>query len=238
MMLFLRSLAFNIVLFGVGIGLSLWIRIVTHNKGPAHVTRMGQLWARISLRALRRLCNIQIDIQGREYLPQSGPALIAAQHQSAFDILLWLTLLPDPCYVLKQELVQIPVLGALLPQAGFVAVDREGGAGSLRKMVAECRAAQALGRQILIFPEGTRVAPGERATIHPGVVALARGLKLPVIPASTDSGRYWGKHAFKKYPGTLHVTIYPAAGETAERRDLIQQLEDRYYGDPVDNSVR
>ena len=117
-------------------------------------------------------------------------------------------------------------------------LDREGGAGSLRKMVAECRAAQSLGRQILIFTEGTRVAPGERATIHPGVVALARGLKLPVIPASTDSGRYWGKHAFKKYPGTLHVTIYPAAGETAERRDLIQQLQERYYGDPVDNPVR
>jgi 1-acyl-sn-glycerol-3-phosphate acyltransferase len=105
-------------------------------------------------------------------------------------------------------------------------------------MVAECREAQAQGRQILIFPEGTRVAPGERGTIHPGVVALASGLKLPVIPATTDSGRYWGKHAFKKYPGTLHVTIYPAAGETAARRDLIQQLQERYYGDPVDNSVR
>jgi 1-acyl-sn-glycerol-3-phosphate acyltransferase len=237
MMLFLRSLAFNIVLFGVGIGLSLWIRLVTHHRGPAHVTRMGQLWARISLRALRRLCKIQIDIRGREYLPQSGPALIAAQHQSAFDILLWLILLPDPCYVLKQELVQIPVLGALLPMAGFVAVDRAGGAGSLRKMLTESRAAQAQGRQIVIFPEGTRVAPGARGTIHPGVVALARGLNLPVIQASTDSGRYWGKHAFKKYPGTLHVTIYPA-GEPAERRDLIQQLQERYYGDPVDNSVR
>jgi 1-acyl-sn-glycerol-3-phosphate acyltransferase len=237
MMLFLRSLAFNIVLFGVGIGLSLWIRLVTHHRGPAHVTQMGQLWARISLRALRRFCNIQIDIKGREYLPQTGPALIAAQHQSAFDILLWLILLPDPCYVLKQELVQTPVLGALLPMAGFIAVDRAGGAGSLRKMVTECRAAQAQGRQIVIFPEGTRVAPGERGTIHPGVVALARGLNLPVIQASTDSGRYWGKHAFKKYPGTLHVTIYPA-GDTALRRDLIQQLQERYYGDPVDNSVR
>jgi 1-acyl-sn-glycerol-3-phosphate acyltransferase len=232
MMLFLRSLAFNIVLFGAGIGLGLWIRLFTHNRGPAHVTRMGQLWARISLRALRRLCNIQIDIQGRENLPRSGPALIAAQHQSAFDILLWLTLLPDPCYVLKQELVQIPVLGELLPQAGFVAVDREGGAGSLRKMVTECREAQAHGRQIVIFPEGTRVAPGERGTIHPGVVALARGLKLPVIPATTDSGRYWGKHAFKKYPGKLHVTIYPAVSEPAHRQDLIQQLAERYYGGP------
>jgi len=236
MLLFLRSLAFNIVLFGVGIGLGLWSRVVP--TGPIYVTRMGQLWSRISLRALKILCNIQIEIEGREFLPQSGPALIAAQHQSAFDIFLWLTLLPEPAYVLKQELVRIPVLGATLPKAGFIAVDRDGGARSLRKMVADCRKAVAAGRQIVIFPEGTRVAPGERGVIQPGIVALSRALKLPVIAAATNSGRCWGKRAFKKYPGTITVRLYPPAPEAAQRDDLVEELAHRYYGDLVDNSVR
>jgi 1-acyl-sn-glycerol-3-phosphate acyltransferase len=235
-MLFLRSLAFNIVLFSTGIGLALWSRFIT--KGPIPVTRVGQLWSRISLRALKILCNIQVEIEGREFLPQSGPALIAAQHQSAFDIFLWLTVLPEPAYVLKQELVQIPVLGATLPKAGFIAVDRDGGARSLRKMVVDSRKAVAAGRQIVIFPEGTRVAPGERGVIQPGIVALARTLKLPVIAAATDSGQYWGKRAFKKYPGTITVRVYPLAVEAAGREDLVEELAQRYYGELVDNSVR
>lgn len=238
MMLFLRSLAFNIVLFSVGVSLALWSRLIPEANGPVGVTRAGQLWSRISLRALRLICNIDIKIEGREFLPQSGPALIAAQHQSAFDILLWLTLLPYPAYVLKQELVAIPVLGATLPKAGFIAVDRDGGAQSLRKMVMDCRKAQAAGRQIVIFPEGTRVPPGERGTIQPGIVALARALKLPVIAASTNSGQYWGKSAFKKYPGTLNVTIYPPITDAAQRQSLTSELEQRFYGDLVDNSVR
>jgi 1-acyl-sn-glycerol-3-phosphate acyltransferase len=239
MMLFLRSLAFNIVLFATGITLGLWSRfLIPEHKGPVGVTRMGQLWSRISLRALHSICHIDIQVEGREFLPQSGPALIAAQHQSAFDILVWLTLLPYPAYVLKQELVDIPLLGATLPKAGFIAVDRDGGAQSLRSMVTGCRKAVAAGRQIVIFPEGTRVPPGERGCIQPGIVALARALKLPVIPAATNSGSHWGKRAFKKYPGTVTVTLYPPAAEAMQREDLTRELEHRYYGDLVDNSVR
>jgi 1-acyl-sn-glycerol-3-phosphate acyltransferase len=237
MMLFLRSLAFNIVFVSVGTTLALLSRLIPEARGPVEVTRMGQLWSRISLRALKTICNIRVEIEGRENLPQSGPALIAAQHQSAFDILLWLTVLQHPAYVLKQELVEIPMLGATLPKAGFVAVDRECGANSLRKMVAGCRKAVAAGRQIVIFPEGTRVAPGERGVIQPGIVALARALKMPVIPAATNSGQYWGKRAFKKYPGTIKVTIFPAATGIAQRQDLIDELEHRYYDERVDNSV-
>jgi 1-acyl-sn-glycerol-3-phosphate acyltransferase len=238
MMLFLRSLAFNIVLFGTGITLGLCSRLIPEKDGPPGVTRMGQLWSRISLRALRSICRIEIKVEGREFLPQSGPALIAAQHQSAFDILVWLTLLPFPAYVLKRELVNIPVLGATLPKAGFIAVDRDGGAQSLRGMVAGCRKAVADGRQIVIFPEGTRVPPGERGSIQPGIVALARALKLPVIPAATNSGSHWGKRAFKKYPGTVTVTLYAPLQGVVRREDLIEALEHRYYGGLVDNSVR
>jgi 1-acyl-sn-glycerol-3-phosphate acyltransferase len=82
------------------------------------------------------------------------------------------------------------------------------------------------------------VPPGERGSIQPGIVALARALKLPVIPAATNSGSHWGKRAFKKYPGTVTVTLYAPLQGVVRREDLIEALEHRYYGGLVDNSVR
>jgi len=238
MMLFLRSALFNAVMFGVCFGLSLWARLLSGVKDDEHILRMGQLWSRLTLKALARFCKIEIELQGAAFLPADGPALIAAQHQSAFDILFWMTVLPRPAYVLKQELVKIPLFGPLLPNAGFIPVDRDGGAPALRKMVVECRKAVARGRQIVIFPEGTRVAAGERGTVQPGILALARALKVPVIPASTDSGRYWGRKAFKKHPGTITVTLHPPIPQPTEQRSLLATLEQIYYGELVDNSVR
>lgn len=238
MMLFLRSAVFNAIMFGACFVLTLRAWLTCRLDERDRILGMGQLWARIALRALGRCCKIGVALKGREFLPQDGPALIAAQHQSAFDTLFWLTVLPRPAYVLKQELLKIPLFGPLLPASGFIAVDREGGARSLRKMVAECRAAVAQGRQIVIFPEGTRVPAGERGTIQPGILALARALKLPVIPASTDSGLYWGRKAFMKNPGTVTVTLHKPITEAVEQRGLLAELEHIYYDGFVDNSVR
>ena len=236
-MLLLRSAVFALVMFGVCFVLSAWARLTAGFKDREHILRMGQLWSRISIRALKRLCGIGVELRGQAFLPSDGPALIAAQHQSAFDILFWLTVLPRPAYVLKRELTAIPVFGPLLPRAGFIAVDRQAGAPAMRKMVAECRAAVAAGRQIVIFPEGTRVAAGERGAIQPGILALARVLKLPVIPATTNSGVHWGRKAFKKHPGTITVTVHAPIVETAGERSLLRELERIYYGGLVDNSV-
>jgi 1-acyl-sn-glycerol-3-phosphate acyltransferase len=232
----LRSLAFNIVMFGTGAALSLWARLVRHFR-PESVLGFGMLWARISLRALALLCNVRVQVDGADLLPKSGPALIAAQHQSAFDTLVWLQLLPRPAYVLKRELLALPLLGPLLIPSGFVAVDRDGGAAALRKMVADCRLAVEQGRQIVIFPEGTRVPPGSRATLQPGVVALAHTLGLPIIPAATNSGLFWGRNAFNKRAGRLRIRIFPPLCAGARRDDIIAALSEIYYGQGVDNSV-
>jgi 1-acyl-sn-glycerol-3-phosphate acyltransferase len=195
------------------------------------------LWARISLAALRLICGVRIDVVGLEHLPRAGPALIAAQHQSAFDTLVWLTLLPRPAYVLKQELLRLPLFGKLLLPSGFIAVDRTGGAAALRKMVADCRTAVAAGRQIVIFPEGTRVPPGEQAVLQPGVVALAHALDLPVIPAATNSGLFWGRNAFNKQPGRLQIRIYSPLRVGARREEIMSALVGMFYRQGVDNSV-
>ncbi len=235
-MILLRSLGFNLVMYAAGAALSLWGQVLLRTA-PQRLIGLGQLWGWITLAALRRLCGITIDVKGREHLPVGGGALIAAQHQSAFDTLVWLTLLPRPTYVLKHELLRLPLLGSLLVPAGLIAVDRAGGLMVMRKLLADCRAAIADGRQIVIFPEGTRVAPGERIVLQTGVAAIAKTLDLPIIPAATDSGRFWGRQAFRKRAGTLHIRLYPALPAGLPRQEMMDRLAEVFYQNSVDNSV-
>jgi 1-acyl-sn-glycerol-3-phosphate acyltransferase len=235
-MIFLRSLGFNIAMFASALGFGL-LGYTVKPFCPERLVDLGTAWAGFVLGALRVLCGVKIDVAGAEFLPAAGPALIAAQHQSAFDTLVWLRLVRRPAYVLKHELLRLPVIGPLLVPCGFIPVDRDGGTPALRKMLADCRVAAAAGRPIIIFPEGTRVPPGQRGTLQPGVVALAKMLNLPVIPAATDSGLFWGRKAFHKYPGTLRIRLFPALAGGATRAEILLRLEQCFYVEGVDKSV-
>ena len=162
-------------------------------------------------------------MSGRENLP-AGAALIASRHQSAFDTMVWFTLVPLCTYVLKKELLRIPLMGRLMTGSGMIAVDREGGARTIRTLVKEGVQAAKAGRQIVIFPEGTRAEPGALLPLQPGVAALATRTGLPVIPVLTDSGLLWGRRAFHKFPGTIHVVIRPAIPPGMPREALMQRL--------------
>jgi 1-acyl-sn-glycerol-3-phosphate acyltransferase len=164
-------------------------------------------------------------VTGAEHLPRSGAALIAAKHQSAFDTLVWLLLVPDACYVLKKELLFIPLWGWLARKARMIAVDRKAGSKALRQMLAEAQAAAKEGRQIVIFPEGTRVAPGQRVPYQPGIVGLAGALKLPVVPVATDSGLCWPRRGFIKRPGVVTVAVLPPLPARMPRQALLPALE-------------
>jgi 1-acyl-sn-glycerol-3-phosphate acyltransferase len=217
----IRSAWFNVVLYASALWFSL--RVIMHPElGREHSFAMGQAWARVSLRALRRICRVEIDVRGLANLPAGG-GLIAAQHQSALDILV-------PLYVLKRELLDLPFFGAALRRAGMIAVDRDGGAAALRRVVAECRAAVAEGRQIIIFPEGTRMAPGARARLQPGVVAIAKAVGVEITLARTNSGTHWSRNAFLKTPGRVRVSIEPAIAPTLTRGEILQRIEDCFYG--------
>ena len=109
--------------------------------------------------------------------------------------------------MLKSELLRIPLFGPLMPLTGMIAVDRSGGANALRGLVREGERAMREGRQIVIFPEGTRAEPGAMLPLQPGVAALAARTRLPVIPVVTDSGHCWGRRAFHKRPGTIHIRV-------------------------------
>jgi 1-acyl-sn-glycerol-3-phosphate acyltransferase len=123
----------------------------------------------------------------------TGPHLIAAKHQSMFETLEMVRLSGLPVIVMKRELADIPLFGALTRRYGVIAVERSAGARALREMVAAGKKAVASGRSVIIYPEGTRVRPGETPPLRPGFAGLYRALSLPVVPVAVDSGRVWGR---------------------------------------------
>jgi 1-acyl-sn-glycerol-3-phosphate acyltransferase len=139
----------------------------------------------------------------------TGPYLIAVKHQSMFETLEMVRLTNLPVIVMKKELADIPLFGFMTRRYGVIPVERSAGAKALRNMVAEGKEAVASGRPVIIFPEGTRVSPGESPPLRPGFAGLYRALCLPVVPVAVDSGRLWGR-GFVKQRGTVTFRI----GET------------------------
>jgi 1-acyl-sn-glycerol-3-phosphate acyltransferase len=221
-MLALRSLLFNMAFFGFGA--TSMILGVPLLLGPRRLQRRAMRWmAQVLIWLLDKTVGIKVRVSGREHLPACGPGLIAAKHQSAFDTVIWFTLVPDVAYVMKKELFNIPFYGWFARRAPMIGVDREGGGKAMRQMMREAQTLARQGRQIVIFPEGTRTTPGERVPYQPGIVALASTLKLPVIPVATNSGEFWGRHHFLKRPGVLEVRVLPPL--VLPREELLGRLE-------------
>ena len=204
---------------------------------------LAKYWARTVLAGLPPICNIRIVLTGWDHIPASGPALLAGQHQSEFDTLVWMALLDRPCYVMKQELTKIPLFGPLLVPAGMIPVDRSGAATAMRGMLKDTAEAARRDRQIVIFPEGTRVPYGERVALQPGVAAIASRTGLPVLPVATNSGFCWPRALLGKKPGFIHITIgsplKPSGREAllAAIGKYWTTMEEQNRPQPVDNSV-
>ena len=229
----LRSAAFNLWFYGLTVLFCLGAPAavgLARLRGRHAAMRYGRCWARLALAGLRPLAGIDWTVQGE--IPARGPALLAAQHQSAFETVLWTVLLPDFCFIVKRELMGIPLFGWVLRAAGMIGVDRGGGASAMRALLRAGGEAASAGRQIVIFPEGTRVEPGVRARLHPGIAALAARTGLPVIPVVTDSGRLWGRNAFHKRPGTIHVQVLPALAAGLTREAVLARLAEAFATGP------
>ncbi len=208
--------------------------------GRRHALRFAQVWAGLLLDGARVICGIRVVVTGREHLPPDGPLLIASQHQSAFDTLIWLRLVPRVAYVFKAELSRVPLFGPLLIPAGQIPVAR-GGINAVRTLLRGGDRAKADGRQIVVFPEGTRVRPGEDMPLRPGIALLANRTGLPVIPVVTDSGLLWGRRAFNKRPGVIHIAIGPPIPPDLPQAEMVAALRARWQDAEgsmaVDNSV-
>ena len=204
---------------------------------------LARHWARTVLAGLPPICNIHVRVSGYERIPDHGAALLAGQHQSEFDTLVWMAVLQRPCYVMKQELSRIPLFGPLLLLSGMIPVDRSGGATAMRAMLSATAQAAARQRQIVIFPEGTRVPYGQTVSLQPGVAAVAARTGQPTFPVATDSGKCWPRALLGKRPGIIHIAIGPAIEQPCRRETTLVAIEG-YWRDMaatgfrlVDNSV-
>jgi 1-acyl-sn-glycerol-3-phosphate acyltransferase len=223
MMIWLRSLLFNLAFWLLT--LILGLASLPLLLGPRQwLMPLMRFYAWMNTALLRWTCGIHVRVEGREHLPAGGAVIVAAKHQSAFDTFIWFGLLPDVAYVLKQELLWVPVWGWFARKTRQIAVDRSAGSAALRHLVKAGKEAAAEGRQIVIFPEGTRVAPGRRGAIQPGIAALASATGLAVVPVATDSGVCWGRRAFRKLPGTIHIVVHPALPAGLPRAQLLARL--------------
>ncbi|MBR0649253.1 1-acyl-sn-glycerol-3-phosphate acyltransferase [Roseomonas terrae] len=222
-MTLLRSAAFNVFFMG-GTVLTVLAALPLLLLPPRALIAFIRCWARAMIAGLRVICGIRLEVTGLDHIPPGG-SIIAAKHQSAFDTMVWLVLLPRPAYVLKKELLDIPLWGRLARHCGHLGVDRKGGGAALRALVRGAKERLEEGRPVVIFPEGTRTTPGERQSYQPGVAAMAAATGAPVVPAATDSGRFWGRRAFRKSPGVLHVSVLPALPAGMPRGALMAALE-------------
>jgi 1-acyl-sn-glycerol-3-phosphate acyltransferase len=184
------------------------------------------VWATVMMAALRVICGVNVEIRGREHMP-TGPALIAAKHQGMFDTIGPFSFLHDACFVLKKELLVIPFYGWYSIKGGMIAVDREGHASALKKLVKDTRERLSEDRQVIIFPEGTRKDPGAEPDYKPGVAALYRDLGLPCTPLATNSGVHWPAHGFLRRPGTIVFQFLEPLPAGLKRGEFMRDLQDR-----------
>ena len=213
----LRSALFALIFYG-GTVLFVLGAFPVALLGQRPLRRHVRQWARFHRLCAAAILGISSRVEGAT---PTGAVLVAAKHQSMFETLEVVLLLDEPAVVMKRQLADIPLFGRVTLRYGCIPVDREGGAAALRRMMRAAEAAIGEGRPIVIFPEGTRVAPGERPPLQPGFAGLYRALKLPVVPLSLDSGRLWPARGFVKRPGTVTMRFGEAI-PAGLKRDRIE----------------
>jgi len=229
-MTFVRSAVFNLVFFGFTTLMAFPATLIRW-FAPHRLRAFIQTWAGVLVGSLRVICGVRVVVTGWEHVP-SGAALIVSHHESAFDTLIWLLLLPGCRYVLKRELLRIPLVGSLITALGMIAVDRSGGAAAMRVLMREGQRVAGEGGQMVIFPEGTRAPAGTVLPLQPGFLALAARTHLPIVPVRTDSGRCWARRGFWKYPGTIRIDIRPPLAPDLPRADIMRRLHDEFAAGP------
>jgi 1-acyl-sn-glycerol-3-phosphate acyltransferase len=225
-LLVLRGLLFNALFYLWTALFCLLVLPVFPFLSPAGMRRAARFWERVTFALLRFTVGLSHEVRGREHLPP-GPVIIASKHQSAWETLAFHVLVPEVAVGLKEELTRIPVFGWYLMRAGNIRIDRGAAARALRSLVEGAKRAVASGLSVLIFPEGTRSAPGDPPDYKPGVVALYNALRLPVVPVALNSGLFWRRRSLVKHPGRIVVQFLEPIPPGLERKIFMQTLEQR-----------
>lgn len=218
-LIFVAWLYLSMAIFAVGLSPAL---ILPHRYAMGVI----KAWAHFVLFGLRWVAGVRVEFRGLEHRP-SGPALIAAKHQGMLDVIIPFVVLDDPCIVMKKELAILPFFGWFALKTKMIVVDRSAASKALRDMVKQARDRTAEGRQIWIFPEGTRAEPGAVPDYKPGVAALYRDLEVACWPVATNAGVHWPAHGFKRNPGVAVYEFLPPIEANRKRAPFMAELEQR-----------
>jgi 1-acyl-sn-glycerol-3-phosphate acyltransferase len=174
---------------------------------------------------MKAICGIETEIRGLENLPD-GPFIYAGKHQCMFDIFVPFIVTPDPAIVMKRELLWYPFLGWYALKSDMIPIDRAGTTKTLRAMVASAKKRATQGRQVVIFPEGTRTVPGDAPHYHAaGVVGLYKALGLPIVPVATNAGLCWPAHGIRRRPGRIVYEFLPPIEAGLDRKVMMRRLQ-------------
>lgn len=224
-MLFLRSCLF--LLFQIVVTPVFWIiALLTFPFSQLTRYRIISTWSRLMTRAATVICGVRYRVIGAENIPRV-PCVIFSKHQSAWETMALQTIFPPQVWVMKRELLWIPFFGWGLAMLWPIAIDRGSGSKALRQMAEQGRERLDAGFYIVIFPEGTRVAPGQRAAYHPGGAWLAVKTGALALPVAHNAGECWRKNAFIKRPGLITVSVgKPVSPEGLSASELNHRIED------------
>ena len=194
---------------------------------PRDALRRGiHLWSHLAIWGLKVIGGVRLEVRGVERLPE-GPLLIAAKHQSMFDIIPPFAAMHDPIFVMKKELMRIPLFGWMCRKAEMVEVDRGAAAQAMRKLIIDARDRLKDPRQLVIYPEGTRQAPGSAPDYKPGVAGIYRDLNLVCVPIATNSGVHLDVHGLPKSRGTVVLEVLEPIPPGLKRADFMRLLQER-----------
>lgn len=224
-MILLRSAVYAVWLF-VGTTLLALVYLPTLLMPRTAIAAGIRLWGRFLLFGLRWICGVKVEVRGRQWAP-TGPALIAAKHQGWLDVFAGFTFLPDACFVMKRELLKIPLIGSYSKKVGMVWVDREAAATAMRQLLADTQDRMRHDRQVVIFPEGTRTLPGQPGAYKPGIAGLYRDLALPCTPMATNSGVHFPARSLLIKPGTVVFEFLEPIPAGLKRGEFMKVLEER-----------
>lgn len=184
-------------------------------------------WAHAVMWWLKVTCNLRYEVTGREYIPAT-PSIILAKHQSAWETIALQSIFPPQVWVLKRELLMIPFFGWGLWAVGSIPIDRSSGREALKKLVNHGKDRLKRGLWVVIFPEGTRTAPGARGKYHIGGAWLASHTETAVVPVAHNAGRFWRKNSILKYPGVIQVVIGQPIDTTGLKPDAVNKQAEEW----------
>jgi 1-acyl-sn-glycerol-3-phosphate acyltransferase len=209
------------------------LMVIRRKAGFETCYGLAQYWVRIVLSALEWFCGLRYEVQGQENIP-SHNGVILSKHQSAWETVALQAIFPPMAFVLKRELLQIPIWGTAMATCEPIAIDRGAKSAALKQLLQQGGERLAHGRWIVLFPEGTRVPPGQRGHYAGSGGMLAKRSGCPAVPVAHNAGEFWPRNAFLKRPGTIQVRIGPPIDTTQHSAQEIVALAEQWIEAQMD----